>query len=238
MQYLRVICEPIAASIEGGSERERQKVYSGTSEQKPKGLKRSRHLEVIVPCPEKAKGPWLADCIPGGDAMPGMKYIEFCIPTAKKVVPAGPDWIHEVKYDGYRLRVERAGDRVRLLSKGGHDWTSRYPWIVETARKIRKTQFILDGEASAKIRIVPAPLFGVRSRKGPQPGRGGGSLSQGPWRRGVGRRAAANTRTVRSFRSARHEIAGKGLPRHPRHSPRPLRRKALRAAAIHYAKRT
>jgi hypothetical protein len=47
----------------------------------------------------------------------------FCIPTAKTAVPAGPDWIHEVKYDGYRLRVERNGDRVRLLSRGGLDWT-------------------------------------------------------------------------------------------------------------------
>ena len=76
-----------------------------------------------------------------------MKHIEFCIPTAKKVVPSGPDWFHEIKYDGYRLRVERNGDRVRLLSKGGLDWTKRYPWIVETARKIRKSRFILDGEA-------------------------------------------------------------------------------------------
>ena len=38
---------------------------------------------------------------------------------------------------------------MRLFSKGGHDWTSRYPWIVETARKIRKTQFVIDGEAVA-----------------------------------------------------------------------------------------
>jgi bifunctional non-homologous end joining protein LigD len=36
---------------------------------------------------------------------------------------------------------------VRLLSKSGLDWTKRYPWIVETARKIRKSRFILDGEA-------------------------------------------------------------------------------------------
>jgi bifunctional non-homologous end joining protein LigD len=61
--------------------------------------------------------------------MPAMKHIGFCIPTTKKAVPAGPDWIHEVKYDGYRLRLERDGDRVRMLSKGGYDWTSRYPWI-------------------------------------------------------------------------------------------------------------
>jgi ATP-dependent DNA ligase len=47
-----------------------------------------------------------------------MKHIEFCLPTAKKVVPSGPDWFHEVKYDGYRLCVERDGDRVRLFSRG------------------------------------------------------------------------------------------------------------------------
>ena len=35
----------------------------------------------------------------------------FCIPTAKTAVPAGPDWIHEVKYDGYRVRVESGAQR-------------------------------------------------------------------------------------------------------------------------------
>jgi bifunctional non-homologous end joining protein LigD len=64
-----------------------------------------------------------------------------------KEVPAGPDWLHEVKYDGYRLRVERNGDRVRLISRNGYDWTSRYPWIVESALKNRQKQFVIDGEA-------------------------------------------------------------------------------------------
>jgi bifunctional non-homologous end joining protein LigD len=36
---------------------------------------------------------------------------------------------------------------VRLFSRNGYDWTSRYPWIVEAARKIRQTRFVLDGEA-------------------------------------------------------------------------------------------
>ena len=62
-------------------------------------------------------------------------------------VPAGPEWLHEVKYDGYRQRVERDGDRVRLITRGGFDWTKRYPWIVEAARKIRQKRFVLDGEA-------------------------------------------------------------------------------------------
>lgn len=62
-------------------------------------------------------------------------------------MPSGPDWLHEVKYDGYRIRVERDGDRVRLITRGGNNWTSRYPWIAEAARKIRQSQFVLDGEA-------------------------------------------------------------------------------------------
>jgi ATP-dependent DNA ligase len=47
----------------------------------------------------------------------------------------------------YRLRVERDGDRVRLITRGGYDWSKRYPWIVESALKNRYKQFVIDGEA-------------------------------------------------------------------------------------------
>ena len=77
---------------------------------------------------------------------PAMKF-EFCIPTRGTSVPSGSDWLHEVKYDGYRLRLERDGDRVRLFTRGGYNWTDRYPWIVEAARKVRQKRFVLDGEA-------------------------------------------------------------------------------------------
>ncbi len=75
------------------------------------------------------------------------KSFGFCLPTKSTAVPSGPDWLHEVKYDGYRLRVERDGDRVRLITRGGYNWTDRYPWIVEAARKVGQKQFVLDGEA-------------------------------------------------------------------------------------------
>jgi len=42
-----------------------------------------------------------------------LEAFEFCIPIAGTKVPSGPEWLHEIKYDGYRLRVERNGDRVR-----------------------------------------------------------------------------------------------------------------------------
>jgi ATP-dependent DNA ligase len=72
---------------------------------------------------------------------------EFCLPTAAKAVPHTDDWLHEVKYDGYRLRLERDGDRVRLITRGGYNWTDHYPWIVESALKNRHRQFVIDGEA-------------------------------------------------------------------------------------------
>ena len=82
----------------------------------------------------------------GGEAeLKGHKHVDKIGIWAS--VPSGPDWLHEVKYDGYRLRVERDGDRVRLITRGGYDWSKRYPWIVESALKNRYKQFVVDGEA-------------------------------------------------------------------------------------------
>jgi bifunctional non-homologous end joining protein LigD len=76
-----------------------------------------------------------------------MPKFEFCIPTNGKAVPAGPERFHEIKFDGYRLRAEREGNRVRLITRGGYDWTKRFPWIAEAALKNRRNQFVIDGEA-------------------------------------------------------------------------------------------
>jgi bifunctional non-homologous end joining protein LigD len=67
--------------------------------------------------------------------------------TSGKQVPAGPDWIHEIKHDGYRLIVQREGKRVRLFTRNGNEWTERYPLIVEAALRNRASSFVIDGEA-------------------------------------------------------------------------------------------
>jgi bifunctional non-homologous end joining protein LigD len=41
----------------------------------------------------------------------------------------------------------RERDRVRLITRGGYDWTKRHPWITEAARKVRRKKFVIDGEA-------------------------------------------------------------------------------------------
>jgi ATP-dependent DNA ligase len=79
--------------------------------------------------------------------MQQMSKFEFCIPTVGKAVPSAPEWFHEIKYDGYRLRGERDGPSVRLITRGGYDWTKRFPWIAEAALKNRRERFVIDGEA-------------------------------------------------------------------------------------------
>ena len=60
---------------------------------------------------------------------------EFFLPIRGTQVPAGPEWLHEIKYEGFRMLVQRDGDRVRLITHGGYDWTTRYPRIVLAAEE-------------------------------------------------------------------------------------------------------
>jgi bifunctional non-homologous end joining protein LigD len=60
-------------------------------------------------------------------------------------VPEGANWLHEIKYDGYRMMVIRQQERVRLISRGGHDWAKRFPLIVEAALKLRPEHFVIHG---------------------------------------------------------------------------------------------
>jgi bifunctional non-homologous end joining protein LigD len=74
-------------------------------------------------------------------------FVDPCIPSRAPKPPSGPDWVHEVKHDGYRLIVRRDGETVRLFTRRGYDWTGRYPAIATAAAKIRAQSFTLDGEA-------------------------------------------------------------------------------------------
>jgi ATP-dependent DNA ligase len=73
-------------------------------------------------------------------------FIEPCVPTVAANAPAGPQWIHEVKQDGYRLIAKR-GDGVRLLTRNGFDWTTRYPRVVAAIERLRVKSATIDGEA-------------------------------------------------------------------------------------------
>jgi bifunctional non-homologous end joining protein LigD len=74
-------------------------------------------------------------------------YIEPCIPTRVSKPPVGPEWVHEIKHDGYRLIARKRDDRVRLFTRRGYDWTQRYPRIASAVASLRTASAVVDGEA-------------------------------------------------------------------------------------------
>jgi ATP-dependent DNA ligase len=73
-------------------------------------------------------------------------FIEPCLPTVGDAVPIGPNWVYEIKHDGFRFICRRDGDHVRVFSRRGHDWTDRVPRIVDALRALPVTSVTLDGE--------------------------------------------------------------------------------------------
>ena len=76
-----------------------------------------------------------------------LRLFEPCIPVRSKVAPSGPQWVHEIKHDGYRLMVRRTDAGVRLITRGGYDWTKRYPVIRKAAANLKVRSATIDGEA-------------------------------------------------------------------------------------------
>jgi bifunctional non-homologous end joining protein LigD len=79
------------------------------------------------------------------DPMPDR--IEPCLALLAAKPPKGDDWAFEIQWDGYRLAIHVEPTKVRILTRGGHDWTTRFSGIAEAARDLGAATMILDGEA-------------------------------------------------------------------------------------------
>ncbi|HXV64299.1 MAG TPA: non-homologous end-joining DNA ligase, partial [Vicinamibacteria bacterium] len=66
--------------------------------------------------------------------------------TLVKEVPAGDDWLHEIKHDGYRLLCSIRDGRARLLSRNGLDWTDKLSRLASSAKELPAREAVLDGE--------------------------------------------------------------------------------------------
>jgi len=80
----------------------------------------------------------------GGDRL---RFIEFMLPTLVERPPEGGDWIHEIKYDGYRTELVIQNGKAQAFTRRGFDWSEKYPTIVRAAAELPVTSAIIDGEA-------------------------------------------------------------------------------------------
>jgi len=61
----------------------------------------------------------------GGKALKKIGIIEPCLPSPAKTPPSGPDWLHEIKHDGFRIMARRDAKGVRLYTRYGNDFSKR-----------------------------------------------------------------------------------------------------------------
>lgn len=137
----------------------RAKVWNSNREEKGATASRAREAErvagkrsrpVATRVPRKQSLPDVSR-LPGARAaaMPHDPRPELA--TLVPEAPEGEDWLHEIKYDGFRVlaRIERA--RARLITRGGLDWTDRFAVVANALRALPVKQAILDGEVTVVL---------------------------------------------------------------------------------------
>jgi bifunctional non-homologous end joining protein LigD len=80
--------------------------------------------------------------------MPAMEFISPQLALLVDAVPAGDEWLHEQKFDGYRIEAVRSRAGVRLYTRRGNDWTDTFPTIAEAVAEVSAKPFVLDGEVA------------------------------------------------------------------------------------------
>ena len=88
------------------------------------------------------------------------EFVEPELATLDTEVPTGRSWLHEAKYDGYRIIARKAGDDVTLFSRSGLDWTVRFPAIAQALRTFPAEIALIDGEVAF---VLPSGMTSFKS---------------------------------------------------------------------------
>jgi DNA ligase D-like protein (predicted ligase) len=102
-----------------------------------------------------------------------MRTLEFILPQMPTLVeepPDGDEWVHEIKYDGYRTQIIIESGVARAFTRNGHDWTDRYDSVCAAAAALSTSSAIIDGEVIV-TGVEGKPDFGslgqaIRQREG------------------------------------------------------------------------
>src|ERR1700722_8888006 len=83
---------------------------------------------------------------PGATKTPYPGFIEPALASSIEQVPSGERWVHEIKFDGYRVQLHIANESIRVFTRRSNDWTNRFKKIANEAFLISANSAIIDGE--------------------------------------------------------------------------------------------
>src|SRR5262249_45061672 len=112
-----------------------------------------------------------APAVPSGAPRASLPaFIAPQLATLVSAAPEGDEWLHEMKFDGYRVlcRIERGS--VQLLSRNGSDWTDRLPGIARAAARLGAQSAMLDGEVAV---VMPNGVTSFNALQNALGGNGG-----------------------------------------------------------------
>jgi len=138
--------------------RERDRVWSSKQGGELKRKKKRRKPVVDPAALPKAKA----------GALP--PFVDPSLPTAVETAPSGADWVHEIKYDGYRVQVRIENGRIALLTRKGLDWTARFSAVARTVASLPVKAALIDAEVvvqtEAGVASFAALVEALKSGKG------------------------------------------------------------------------
>lgn len=117
-------------------------------EERPESAKTGRSLDEVAGKPAaKPRKPRARKAVTSGpaDKMPG--FLPPMLATLVKATPGDDRWLHEIKFDGYRIQAHLQDSKVKLFTRSGRDWTDRFgPDLSRALAALPAGQAILDGE--------------------------------------------------------------------------------------------
>jgi bifunctional non-homologous end joining protein LigD len=118
---------------------------------RPESVKSGRRIEELVQKPKPVRKQARLDpgSLPGVTKGDAPTRIEPQLATQIAAPPGGDTgevWLHEIKFDGYRTMAHVSGDTVRLITRGGLDWTKRYGDLPDQFRRLPSRDVVIDGE--------------------------------------------------------------------------------------------
>ncbi len=89
--------------------------------------------------------------VPGSNLEALPEFVPPCLALRQKEAPEGDAWVHEIKFDGYRLEARLENGTVKLLTRNNLDWTKRFPRIAKAVATLDAEAALLDGEVVVEL---------------------------------------------------------------------------------------
>ena len=108
--------------------------------------------------------------IPGARKAPLPRFVKPQLATLVDEAPDGEGWLHELKFDGYRILCRLQDGEARLLSRNGKDWTAQFEPVARAARRLAFEEALVDGEVAMLLADGTTSFNALQNAGAPPPG--------------------------------------------------------------------